>query len=385
MFVRKMDKCIYLDNAATTATYPEAAKVAYEYSTQLYFNPSALYKQSVDISVQLRRAREHICKVLHAPDGELYFLSGGTEADNTALFCTRKPKGSRIIVGLGEHDAIINSANELKMQGYDVQFAPINTDGSINVSEFEKLLNEKVSLVSIMHVSNETGAINDIAKLVRLTKKHSPSAVFHSDGVQAFEKIPVNLSALGVDLYTISGHKIHAPKGIGGLFVRKGVSIRPLIYGGGQERGFRSGTENTACIMAFDKAVVLNEEDFAANYSIKAQIKEYLLQKILDNFDDTVIISPKDGAPHILTVAFAQVRGEVLLHALEKHGIIVGIGSACSSHHESRFKGLLGLDNKHNEGIVRFSFSQYTTKEDIDRTVEALNCELKLLQSYGRV
>lgn len=380
-----MDKCIYLDNAATTATYPEAAKVAYEYSTQLYFNPSALYKQSVNVSVQLRRVKEHICKVLHASDGELYFLSGGTEADNTALFCTRKPKGSRIIVGLGEHDAIINSANELKMQGYDVQFAPINTDGGINISEFEKLLNENVSLVSIMHVSNETGAINDIAKLVRLTKKHSPNAVFHSDGVQAFEKIPVNLGALGVDLYTISGHKIHAPKGIGGLFVKKGVSIRPLIYGGGQERGFRSGTENTAGIMAFDKAIALNEDDFAVNYSIKSQIKEYLTQRILENFADTVIISSKDGAPHILTVAFAQVRGEVLLHALENHGIIVGIGSACSSHHESRFKGLLGLDSKHNEGIVRFSFSQYTTKEDIDQTIDALNCELKLLQSYTRI
>jgi len=222
-----MDKLIYLDNAATTRIYPEVAETIRKESVEDFFNPSALYKPSVALSVKIKNARESIKSALKAPDGELYFLSGGSEADNTALFCTRKPKGSKIIVGEGEHDAIINSANQLAQQGFDVRFAPINKDGSINVEEFEKLLDENVSLVSIMHVSNETGAVNDIAKLVRLTRKHCPKAVFHSDGVQAFGKIKVNLRALDVDLYTISAHKIHGPKGIGALFVKKGVSIKP--------------------------------------------------------------------------------------------------------------------------------------------------------------
>lgn len=184
-----MEKLIYLDNAATTRIYPEVAKTIQRESEEDFFNPSALYKPSVALSVKIKNARESIKSALKAPDGELYFLSGGTEADNTALFCTRKAKGSRIIVGQGEHDAIISGANQLAAQGFDVQFAPINHDGSVNVEEFEKLLDENVSLVSIMHVSNETGAVNDIQKLVKLTRKHAPKAIFHSDGVQAFGKL----------------------------------------------------------------------------------------------------------------------------------------------------------------------------------------------------
>ena len=275
-----MEKLIYLDNAATTRIYPEVAKTVLEESEEDFFNPSALYKPSVALSVKIKNAREEIKAALKAPEGELYFLSGGTEADNTALFCTRKAKGSRVIVGLGEHDAIINSANQLAQQGFDVQYAPINPDGSVNVEEFEKLLNENVSLVSIMHVSNETGAINDIARLVRLTRKYAPKAVFHSDGVQAFGKIKVNLRALDVDLYTISAHKIHGPKGIGGLFVKKGVSIRPLIFGGGQEKGFRSGTENAPCIIGFAKAVKITNDNFATDYSKKFTFREQLIAKL---------------------------------------------------------------------------------------------------------
>ena len=227
-----MNKLVYLDNAATTPCYEEVAELIKKESMDGYFNPSALYKPSVDSTLKLKKARDTIKNALHAPNGELYFTSGGSESDNTALFCTRKPRNSRVIVGLGEHDAVMNSANELKNQGYDVVFAPINTDGSVNIEEFKKLLNENVSLVSVMHVSNETGAVNDIARLVKLTRKLAPNAVFHSDGVQAFEKIRVNLRALDVDLYSISAHKIHGPKGVGALFVKKGVSIKPLIFGG---------------------------------------------------------------------------------------------------------------------------------------------------------
>lgn len=381
-----MEKLIYLDNAATTRIYPEVAKTVLEESEDDFFNPSALYKPSVALSVKIKNAREEIKAALKAPEGELYFLSGGTEADNTALFCTRKARGSRVIVGLGEHDAIINSANQLAQQGFDVQYAPINPDGSVNVEEFEKLLNENVSLVSIMHVSNETGAINDIARLVRLTRKYAPKAVFHSDGVQAFGKIKVNLRALDVDLYTISAHKIHGPKGIGGLFVKKGVSIRPLIFGGGQEKGFRSGTENAPCIIGFAKAVKITNDNFATDYSKKSTFREQLIAKLKKNIDDMVVVSPQnDFAPNILTVAFKDVRGEVLLHDIEDSGILVGIGSACSSHHESRFKGLLGLDERHKDGIIRFSTSYESDINDIDFVVCTIKASLEKLTNYKRV
>lgn len=377
-------KIIYLDNAATTKAYPEVLDV-YLKANEDYFNPSALYGQSVIASVVLKNKRAEILKYLRAPEGDLYFTSGGTESDNWSLFCTKKAKNGRIIVGEGEHDAIVNPAKELAMQGYDVKFAPIKTDGSIDEVEFEKLLTDNTTLVSIMHVSNETGAVNDIAKLVKMTKKHSPSAIFHSDGVQALGKVKVNLRALGVDLYSISGHKIHAPKGIGALFVKKGTSIRPLLFGGGQEYGMRSGTENLSMIIAFAKAIEMNMASFDENYSKKSQYLEYLKGKILENLPNTVVVTPKDShAPNILTVAFQGVRGEVLLHSLEKHGILVGIGSACSSHHESRFKSLLGLDENHRDGIVRFSVSQFNDIDEVDYVVEKIVEEMKILVEYAR-
>ena len=338
------------------------------------------------MSVKIKNAREGIKSALHAGDGELYFTSGGSEGDNTALFCTRKPKGSRIIVGLGEHDAIINGAAQLAQQGYDVVYAPINADGSVNVEEFKNLLTPNVALVSIMHVSNETGAINDIARLCKLTKKVAPNAVFHSDGVQAFGKIKVNLRALGVDLYTISAHKIHGPKGIGALYVKKGTPIKPLIYGGGQEKGFRSGTENAPSILGFAKAVEICMENFDSDFAKKAAFKAQLKEKLLSKIDDVQIISGDENfAPNILTVAFKDVRGEVLLHDIEDDGILVGIGSACSSHHESRFKSLLGLDENHKDGIIRFSISYENDENDIDFIVGRIKSSLEKLTGYKRV
>ena len=381
-----MAKLIYLDNAATTRIYPEVADLIAEESKNDFFNPSALYKPSVALSVKIKNARESIKSALHAGDGELYFTSGGSEGDNTALFCTRKPKGSRIIVGLGEHDAIINGAAQLAQQGYDVVYAPINADGSVNVEEFKNLLTPNVALVSIMHVSNETGAINDVARLCKLTKKVAPNAVFHSDGVQAFSKIKVNLRALGVDLYTISAHKIHGPKGIGALYVKKGTPIKPLIYGGGQEKGFRSGTENAPCILGFAKAVEICMENFDSDLAKKAAFKAQLIEKLLSEIDDVQIISGDENfAPNILTVAFKDVRGEVLLHDIEDDGILVGIGSACSSHHESRFKSLLGLDENHKDGIIRFSISYENDENDVDFIVGRIKSSLEKLTGYKRV
>lgn len=381
-----MQKLIYLDNAATTRIYPEVADLICEESKNDFFNPSALYKPSVALSVRIKNAREQIKGALHASEGELYFLSGGSEADNTALFCTRKQKGSRVIIGLGEHDAVINGANQLAAQGFNVVFAPINSDGSVNEAEFEKLLTPNVSLVSIMHVSNETGAINDVAKLCKMTKRIAPNAIFHSDGVQAFGKIKVNLRALGVDLYTISAHKIHGPKGIGALYVKKGTPIRPLIYGGGQEKGFRSGTENAPSILGFAKAVELCMQNFSEDFTKKTAFRKALKDKLTSEINDVVAISGEENfVPNILTVAFKDVRGEVLLHDVEDCGILLGIGSACSSHHESRFKSLLGLDESHRDGIIRFSFSHDNDVNDVDFVVQKIKESIEKLVAYKRV
>lgn len=376
---------IYLDNAATTKMTEGSLRVLKEANEERWFNASALYKEASEESRRIREAREALSAALRAGGGELYFLSGGTEADNTALLCTRKPKGSRVIVGEGEHDAVINPAKLLKEQGFDVVFAPIKPDGGVDEEKFAELLTPDVSLVSVMHVSNETGAVNDIAKLVRMTKKASPKAVFHSDGVQAFGKVKVDLRALGVDLYTVSGHKIGAPKGIGALYVAKGAPVRPLVYGGGQEKGFRSGTENGPAIEAFAVAAETAVRDLSANCSKKRDYIEHLAKGIADAVPDTAFITDRErSAPHILTVAFAGVRGEVLLHALDARGIMVGVGSACSSHRESRFKSLLGLDEEHRDGIVRFSVSERNDIDEVPVVVQALKEETEKLRKFAR-
>lgn len=376
---------IYLDNAATTKMYDEALRVLTEANEKRWFNASALYKEASEESKTIRRARETLLGALKAGDGELYFLSGGTEADNTALFCTRKAKGSRVIVSEGEHDAVINPAKVLKEQGYDVVFAPIKSDGGVDEEKFAALLTPDVSLVSVMHVSNETGAVNDIAKLSAMTKRAAPKAVFHSDGVQAFGKIKVNLRSLGADLYTVSGHKIHGPKGIGALYVAKGTPVKPLVFGGGQEKGFRSGTENGPAIEAFAAAAERTMRNFEEDCSKKRRYLEYLREGLENGVPDVKIITDTErSAPHILTVAFGGVRGEVLLHALEERGILVGVGSACSSHRESRFKSLLGLDEAHRDGIVRFSVSAFNDFSEVATVVRETADAVALLKEYAR-
>ncbi len=376
---------IYLDNAATTKMYDEALRVLTEANEKRWFNASALYKEASEESKTIRRARETLLGALKAGDGELYFLSGGTEADNTALFCTRKAKGSRVIVSEGEHDAVINPAKVLKEQGYDVVFAPIKSDGGVDEEKFAALLTPDVSLVSVMHVSNETGAVNDIAKLSAMTKRAAPKAVFHSDGVQALGKIKVNLRSLGADLYTVSGHKIHGPKGIGALYVAKGTPVKPLVFGGGQEKGFRSGTENGPAIEAFAAAAERTMRNFEEDCSKKRRYLEYLREGLENGVPDVKIITDTErSAPHILTVAFGGVRGEVLLHALEERGILVGVGSACSSHRESRFKSLLGLDEAHRDGIVRFSVSAFNDFSEVATVVRETADAVARLKEYAR-
>ncbi|MDE6968033.1 MAG: aminotransferase class V-fold PLP-dependent enzyme, partial [Clostridia bacterium] len=240
---------IYLDTSATTSMYPEIIDIIKKYAVDNYYNPSALYTKALNVSKDIKEAKQKILNLLNG-NGSIIFTASGTESDNMAMFGSKKFKNCKVLVSNIEHSAIYQSAKKLEMQGVNVEYVSCDKYGSVDEEDFKSKLSDNVALVSIMHACNETGAINDIERLVKLTKAVSPKAIFHSDGVQAVCKIPVNLNKLGVDLYTFSAHKFHGMKGVGGLYIKKGININPIIFGGGQENGLRSATENVSGIIS---------------------------------------------------------------------------------------------------------------------------------------
>ena len=372
---------IYFDNAATTRVTPEAAQTVFKYLTEKYYNPSAMYHEALDVKNGLENARSVILNLIGG-EGKLYFTSGGTESDNLAFFGTKKKRNSRVIISAVEHAAVYQSAMNLKQAGFDVCVAPVDGSGKIDIEAFSALLNADTSFVSVIHVSNETGAVNDIGELARLTKRVAPRALFHSDGVQAGGKIKIDLKSIPVDLYSLSAHKIGAPKGTGALYAAKGVHLNPIIVGGGQEEGVRSSTENTAGIMAFATA-------FAAAVPLIEKSAERLraiaayLRKRLGAFDDVMVVSPEDGSPYILSFASASVRGEVIEHALEREGVLVGTGSACSSNKSTRrIPEALNLQGKYASGMVRLSFSRFSSMAEAEEFADKYEKVYKELKRH---
>lgn len=373
---------IYLDNAATTRVDEDILKTYLRYQTEEYFNPSAAYNSAVSVKTQMERARKEILQCLKG-NGQLIFTSGGTESDNLAMLGTRKQKGSRIIISAAEHPAVYNTASELRQRGFEVAEAPVNSNGAVDTEEFSKLLDDNTSLVSIMHVNNETGAVNDIKKLVEITKNFNKNILFHCDGVQAVGKVPVILSDLNVDSYAFSGHKIHAPKGVGGLFVKKGVNIRPIIFGGGQESGLRSSTENVGGIIAMAEAVRKTVEAQRENSEKWSFLKTKLAENL--NRKDILILSDEFCSPSVFTFSMKSVRGEVMARVLESDGIVVGTGSACSSQKSvKRVPQAMNVPHEYLDGIIRLSFSAETTENDIDYFINKFNLEYSKLEKYGR-
>lgn len=373
---------IYLDNAATTGMYPECVASFEKYGVNEYFNMSALYAPAVEIARAVNDAREVILSALNG-SGDIVFTASGTEADNMAIFGVKKPKNSRIIISDGEHNAVYASATELKNRGYNVEFAPVNPDGGLDMSAFKAMLADDVALVSVMHVNNETGAVNDLKAIGKLIRQSAPKAVFHSDGVQALFKTPVNLREADVDLYSISGHKFHGPKGVGALFIKKSVNLNPVLFGGGQEKGLRPATENVAGIDAMRVAAQKNITLFTQNQAKRKETTLYL-RTLLCEIEDVKILSP-ENSPHIVMAALKGVRGEVVMHSLEKHGVYIGIGSACSSKKGNRFQKLLALDQAHREGVIRISVSEFNHNGQIDCFINALKTELNILQRFKRI
>lgn len=362
---------IYLDNAATTKPNLTALKQAETFLSERYFNPSALYKEGFALQTEIKKARAEIVSFIADPTQfDLVFTSGGTEADNTAIF--GYGKRGNIVITAGEHSAILSSANALKNRGIEVRIAPLKEDGCVDETALLSLVDEKTSLVSVMHVNNETGAINDILKIAEAVKKKNSRAVFHSDGVQAFGKIPVRLGKQ-IDLYSVSAHKIGGVKGVGAIVYRKQLPFQPFVFGGGQESGRRSGTENVFGIMDFYYAT---KERFGVWREAYQRVSAY--KTMLANGLDKEIYSvfSLDGSPYILSVSAVGLRGEVLMHMLNDQGLIVGTGSACSSNEKARYSRVIlacGKDEKTADGVLRISFSPENTEEEIVSAIRILN------------
>lgn len=362
---------IYLDNAATTVPDEGAVNAALAYLKPYgCLNPSALYRAGFEAHKAIDEARRVLLSFVVPQGGyELVFTGSGSEADNQAIFSSAK-RGNFVTTS-GEHAAIYNSAKELEKRGVEVRFAPLNGDGSVDGEELLKLVDDKTSLVSVIHVNNETGAVNDIAALAARVKKINAGTIFHSDGVQAFGKIPFTLTK-DIDLYTVSAHKIGGIRGAAALIRRKGAKLLPYIFGGGQENGLRSGTENTFAIKQFEfaarKKFASLKEDFSRIQGYNRQLRQGLDASIFE------ILSAENGSPYILSVSAKGLRGEVLLHMLDDAGLMVGTGSACSS--KSRFSRVMlacGLDEKRADGVLRLSFASSTTLDEVTSAIEILN------------
>lgn len=374
---------IYFDNAATTKPSKTALEKANVYNEQYYFNPSALYRGGLKCHNEIREAKILILKCLGLSENEyeVIFTSCGSESDNTAIFGA--VKHGRFLTDLGEHSAVIKCFNELKNRGEEVCFLGLNKDGSVNETElYDYVSKNNVDFVSIMHVNNETGAINDINKISKKLKQINPQIIFHSDVVQSFGKIKTNLSK-DIDLYSISSHKINGLKGVGALVKKKSLHIKPLILGGGQENGLRSGTENVFGIKVFQNVIEEHYNYIEQNYEKVNEIKAY----IKNGIDKSIfsIISGENSSPYILSISAVGLRGEVLMHALEESDIIVGNGSACSSKNRySRIIEACGYDKNTLDGILRISFSQENTIEEAKIFVQELNKHAKKLKGIMR-
>ena len=363
---------IYLDNAATTKPNQKAFSRAEVFITERYFNPSAKYVEGHSLQNELKSARAAL--VSHVADVaafECVFTSCGTESDNQAIFSFAK-RGNAVTTA-GEHSAVSASFAELKLRGIETRVAPLQADGKVDVDVLLSMVDEKTSFVSVIHVNNETGAVNDVNQIAKRVKAKNPRVIFHSDGVQAYGKIPFKL-AKEIDLYSISAHKLGGLKGTGALMKRKTLVLPPYVIGGGQEAGRRSGTENVFGIMAFSYAA---EEKFSSFKDDYARLKGYK-QKLwgLLNQKHFTCISTEDGSPYILSLSANELRGEILLHMAEDKGLLIGTGSACSSNAKNRYSKVIlamGYDEKTADGVIRLSFSPETTEVEIDQTAAILN------------
>lgn len=370
----------YLDNSATTQVCEEAANAALRMMRENYGNPSSLHKMGISAEAAVEQARETIAYALGVQAKNVFFTSGGTEANNTAIFGAAealKRRGDRVIVSAVEHSSVYESAKRLAQLGFDVQYAPVNADGVVNIDALRRLLNEKTILVSVMAVNNETGSVQPTERIAKLVHALSPEALFHCDAVQAFCKMPLKPRKWGVDLMTVSAHKIHAPKGCGALYIREGARVMPLLYGGEQQHKVRPGTESAPLIAAFGTAV--DSSDLSQNKEHIKTLNAYAHER-LAAIEGVAFNSPDDALPYIINISAEGIRSETMLHHLESRGVFVSSSSACAKGKRSYVLEAMGLPDDRIDSSLRISFSRYNTTEDIDALIEGINAGITTLQ-----
>ena len=382
----------YLDNSATTRCLDSAAALMAGILCTDYGNPSSLHHKGVQAEEYVRHAREVIAKTLKVTPKEIFFTSGGTESNNLALrgaAYANARQGKHLITTSIEHPAILNTMQYLEQQGFEVTYLPVDENGKIRLSDLEAAIRPDTILVSIMHTNNEIGALEPIAEAGELIKRVNPNTLFHVDAVQGYGKAKILPKQMKIDMLSVSGHKIHGPKGIGFLYVGDRVKIRPIVFGGGQERGLRSGTENVPAIAGMGKAA----EEMYQNLDTDLDRMYALKQRLADGISTMANVRinglcGRDSAPHVLSVSFAGVRSEVLLHALEEREIYVSAGSACASNHPdtagSATLRAIGLPKELLNSTIRFSLSVFTTEEEIDYTVQELHELVPMLRRFTR-
>ncbi len=381
---------VYFDNSATTRVSESVAAAVMEMMTVNYGNPSARHILGVKAENAMKEAASQVAKTLKVKEKEILFTSGGSESNNMALIGTamaNKRSGRHIIASNIEHPSIYNTLSFLEEMGFEVTYLPVDGRGHLDLEKLKSAIRPDTILVSVMYVNNEVGAVEPVEEIGKIVHGANPGIVFHVDAIQAYGKFQIRPKKQGIDLLSVSGHKLHGPKGIGFLYIDEKVKIRPIIYGGGQQRGMRSGTENVPGIVAMGVAAKEAYTDFDQKMEHLYSLKDHMLERLQEVEGAYPNSYPgKDSAPHVVSVSFSGVRSEVLLHALEDKGIYVSSGSACSSNHPDVSGTLKGIGVKQEllDSTLRFSFGRYNTLEEVDYCIDTLKELLPVLRRYQR-
>ena len=380
----------YFDNSATTRVLDCVKDIVVKTMTEDYGNAASKHKKGVEAESYIREARAIIAKSLKVQEKEIIFTSGGSESNNMALIGTalaNRRQGSHIISTNVEHSSVYNTLGFLKEQGFEITYLPVDRQGHISLEDLKEALGPETILVSVMYVNNEVGSVEPIEEIARVIKENQPGALFHVDAIQAYGKYEIRPKRQGIDLLSVSGHKLHGPKGVGFLYVSEKVKIKPLIYGGGQQRGMRSGTENVPGVAGLGQAVKEIYTSHKEKVDYLYGLKEHLMTR-MEEIEGCVVNSQRgrESAPQIVSISFEGIRSEVLLHALEEKGIYVSSGSACSSSHPGVSGTLKGIGVKQEllDATLRFSFGMFNKKEEIDYTIDVLKELLPVLRKYRR-
>lgn len=381
---------IYLDNSATTAVHPDVVKLMSKIMLEDYGNPSSKHNKGVQAERYLNEAGETLASILKCDKKEILYTSGGTESDNMAFIGTalaNKRRGNHIITTMIEHPAILETTVFLEKNGFEIKYLTVDATGRVSLEALKEALKPETILVSIMYANNEVSIVEPIAEAAAMVKEYNPEIIFHTDAVQAFGKYRIIPKRENIDLMSVSAHKLHGPKGVGFLYIKDKTKINPIIFGGGQQKGMRSGTENVPGIAGMALAAKLCYENFDEKIERLYELKEYFTDKVLE-IQGTVFNGRRghEGTPHVISISFENVRSEVLLHALEDKGIYVSSGSACSSNKPALSGTLKAIGVKNNllDSTIRFSLCTENTKEELDEVIIALNELVPMLRRYTR-